>query len=96
MASAGFQITARNAKALFTLKLHRGEGMLLLAMNWKKGTPPLDFVGFAMEYQEPGGDRFYPLKNRIAFRDSGGALNRNRLSKGAARCRISARNDGTR
>ena len=27
--------------APFTLKIHRGEGMVLLAMNWKNGTPPL-------------------------------------------------------
>ena len=35
--------------ALFTLKLYRGDGMTLLAMDWKKGKPPTDFVGFATE-----------------------------------------------
>jgi hypothetical protein len=54
--------------------------MALLAMNWKQGTPPDDFVGFAIEYREPKGDRFYPLKNRLAFPTAGGALNPNQLS----------------
>ena len=50
--NAGFQITGTNPAALFTLKVHRGEGMVLLAMNWKAGTPSKDFVGFAIEYRE--------------------------------------------
>jgi phosphatidylserine/phosphatidylglycerophosphate/cardiolipin synthase-like enzyme len=62
-----FQVSGTNDKALFSLKLHRGEGMLLIAMNWKTGEPPLDFVGFAIEYQEPGGNKFYALKNRLSF-----------------------------
>ena len=65
--SNDFQVIGTHASAPFSLKLHRGDGMLLLAMNWKSGTPPDDFVGFAIEYQEPGGDRFYPLKNRLSF-----------------------------
>jgi hypothetical protein len=48
-----FQISGRNDAALFTLKLHRGDGMALVAMNWKDGKPPQDFVGFAIEYKEP-------------------------------------------
>jgi phosphatidylserine/phosphatidylglycerophosphate/cardiolipin synthase-like enzyme len=78
-----FEVTGGNAAAPFTLKLHRGDGMLLLAMNWKrKGSskkPPKDFVGFAIEYKEPGGDRFFALKNRIAFPDAG-KVNPNRFS----------------
>jgi hypothetical protein len=62
-----YQVIGRNTAALFTLKLHRGDGMTLVAMNWKNGQPPRDFVGFAIEYKEPGGDRFYALKNRLAF-----------------------------
>jgi hypothetical protein len=54
--AAEFQVAGANAKALFTLKVHRGDGMALLAMNWKQGTPPDDFVGFAIEYREPNGD----------------------------------------
>jgi phosphatidylserine/phosphatidylglycerophosphate/cardiolipin synthase-like enzyme len=62
-----FQVKGRNSEALFTLKVHRGEGMALLAMNWKKGKPPEDFVGFGIEYREPGGDRFFAVKNRLSF-----------------------------
>jgi len=75
-----FQVTGQNAAALFTLKLHRGDGMALLAMNWKKGKPPLDFVGFAIEYKEPGGTKFFPLKNRLSFPGVDGAVNPNSLS----------------
>jgi len=62
-----FQVVGQNKLALFTLKLHRGEGKTLIAMSWKKDKPPDDFEGFAIEYQEPGGNRFYPLKNRLRF-----------------------------
>ena len=62
-----YQVKGNNPTALFTLKLHRGDGMCLVAMNWKQGKPPRDFVGFAIEYQEPNGDRFYALKNRLTF-----------------------------
>ena len=75
-----FQVTGSNAAALFTLKLHRGDGMVLLAMNWKEGKPPKDFVGFAIEYREPDGTKFFPLKNRLAFRGVDGSLNPNMLS----------------
>ena len=67
MASTDFQVVAKSASALFTLKLHRGDGMALLAMNWKAAQPPRDFVGFAIEYKEPNGDRYWALKNRINF-----------------------------
>ena len=62
-----YQVTGTNKKAPFTLKIHRGDGMLLLAMNWRNGKPPRDFVGFAIEYKEPKSDRFWPVKNRIGF-----------------------------
>ena len=75
-----FQVSGTNAAALFTLKLHRGDGMALVAMNWKNGTPPNDFVGFAIEYEEPGGQKFYPLKNRLSFPGLGGKVNPNQLS----------------
>lgn len=54
--------------------------MTLVAMNWKVGQPPRDFVGFAIEYKEPGGDRFYALKNRIAFPAVDGGVNARTLS----------------
>lgn len=62
-----YQVTGTNRKAPFTLKIHRGDGMVLLAMNWRKDKPPRDFVGFAIEYKEPKSDRFWPVKNRIGF-----------------------------
>lgn len=68
-------VNGKNIAALFTLKLYRGEGMTLLTMNWKKGKPPLDFVGFAIEYMEPGGDRFFALKNRVSFLGADGKVN---------------------
>ena len=67
-----FQVRGSNAAALFTLKLHRGDGMTLLAMNWKVGQPPQDFVGFAIEYKEPRGNRFFALKNRLTFPTTAG------------------------
>ena len=75
-----FQVTGTNPAALFSLKVHRGDGMALLAMNWRHGKPPMDFVGFAIEYKEPAGDRFFALKNRLAFRAPNGQPNPNTLS----------------
>lgn len=75
-----FQVSGQNAAALFSLKLHRGDGMTLVAMNWKTGKPPQDFVGFAIEYKEPGGDKFFPLKNRLSFPGLDGAVNPNKFS----------------
>ena len=49
MANTDFEVIGTNDAALFTLKIHRGDGMVLLAMNWKKGQPPDNFVGFAIE-----------------------------------------------
>lgn len=78
--SLNFQVSGNNANALFSLKLHRGEGMTLVAMNWKSGKPSNDFVGFAIEYKEPEGKKFFPLKNRLSFSDAGGNVNPNILS----------------
>lgn len=70
-----FQVTGNNKDALFTLKLHRGDGMVLVAMNWRKGKPPKDFVGFAIEYKEPDGDKFFSVNNRLAFPGLKGEVN---------------------
>ena len=78
--SNDFQIVAENPKALFSLKLHRGDGMTLLAMNWKTAKPPRDFVGFALEYKEPDGDRYWVIKNRINFPNADGSVNKARTS----------------
>lgn len=67
MAANDFQVTGNNPDALFSLKIHRGEGMALIAMDWKNGNPSNDFVGFAIEFKYPNGHRFYPLENRITF-----------------------------
>ena len=75
-----FEILGKNPKALFSLKVYRGEGMALLAMNWLNGKPTPDFVGFAIEYQEPGGIQFYPLNNRLSFLNNTGNVNPNILS----------------
>jgi hypothetical protein len=75
-----FQVIGGNANAPFTLKLHRGDGMVLIAMNWKEGKPPQDFVGFAIEYKEPDGDRFFALKNRLSFPTATATVDPNRLS----------------
>lgn len=75
-----FEVSGTNAAALFTLKVHRGDGMALLAMNWKTGQPSKDFVGFAIEYKEPNGDRFYALKNRLSFPGADDSVNPNKLS----------------
>lgn len=61
------EVLGTNAAALFTLKVHRGDGMALLGMNWRNGQPPNDFVGFAIEYRPPGSTTFFPLTNRLTF-----------------------------
>ena len=53
-----YQVLGTSTAAPFTLKAHRGDGMVLLAMNWKQGTPPDDFVGFGIEYKEPAGTQY--------------------------------------
>ena len=77
---AEFQVTGRNASAPFKLRLHRGDGMLLIAMNWHSGRPPDDFVGFGIQYREPSGDRFFDLKNRLGFLDPDGEIDPRKLS----------------
>lgn len=78
--NTNYQVIGKNKKALFRLKAHRGEGMLLLAMNWKKGKPPMDFVGFSIEYKEPEGNRFFALNNRISFLNPNGTVNSEAVS----------------
>jgi hypothetical protein len=78
--SDDFQVTGNNPAALFTLKVYRGDGMSLLAMNWKAGEPPDDFVGFAIEYKEPGGSKFFALTNRLSFPSDVAATGPNKLS----------------
>ena len=65
--STEFQVIGGNSKAPFTLKVHRGDGMALLGMNWREGKPPRNFVGFAIEFREPDSDKFWAIRNRIGF-----------------------------
>ncbi len=37
--SEDFESSGGNAAALFTVKLHHGEGMVLLGMDWEEGQP---------------------------------------------------------
>jgi len=60
-------VTGTSETALFALKVRRGEGMALLTMDWKQGTPPGDFVGFAIEFQAPGTRTFQALHNDLNF-----------------------------
>jgi phosphatidylserine/phosphatidylglycerophosphate/cardiolipin synthase-like enzyme len=62
-----FQVSGKNAAALLTLRAHRGEGMVLLGMNWRDGEPPDDFAGFAIQLREPGGTKFFSVTNRLSF-----------------------------
>lgn len=78
--SGEFEVSGQNQAALFTLKLHRGDGMCLIAMNWKAGRPSTDFVGFAIEYKVPDGKRFSALENRLAFSGDGDEVNPTALS----------------
>jgi hypothetical protein len=78
--SSEFQVSGNNPVAPFTLKIHRGDGMALIAMNWKDGKPPKDFVGFAIEHKEPGNDRFKSVRNRLSFPMPDGSINPTTLS----------------
>ena len=87
MAASDFQVTGKNNKALFTLKVHRGDGMCLVAMDWKAGRPPDNFVGFAIESKPPINEdnpankpTFFPLNNRVAFPAKDGEVNKLTLS----------------
>ncbi|MDZ4368850.1 MAG: phospholipase D-like domain-containing protein [Afipia sp.] len=65
--ATGFRVIGGNAAAPFSLTIHRGDGMILLGMDWKAGKPPANFVGFAIQYREPGSQFFKTVRNRIGF-----------------------------
>ncbi|MBV6419597.1 MAG: hypothetical protein DAHOPDDO_00820 [Ignavibacteriaceae bacterium] len=56
---------AKETKDGFTVKIWRGERMCLLGFNVDHPEP--DFVGFAVEYKEPGANEWKTLSNRISF-----------------------------
>jgi hypothetical protein len=76
--STSFEVMGQSTKAPFSLRIHRSEGMALLAMNWKRGRPPRSFVGFAIEYAAPGSNKFLPLHNRLAFPLADGSVDKSR------------------
>ena len=67
-------VMGQNDAAPFSLKLYRGDGMALVATNWKGTKPPDDFVGFAIEYKVPGGSMFKPVYNLLSFADAKGKV----------------------
>lgn len=62
-----FEVIGRSSDAPFSLKVRRGEGMALISMNWRRGRPPRNFVGFAIECRPPGEKDYHPLRNRLSF-----------------------------
>ena len=74
-AAPDFIVSGNNPAAPFALKVYRGEGMALVAMNWTNGKPPDNFVGFGIESREPGGAQFFPVSNRISFQNNDGSVN---------------------
>jgi len=72
--AVAFEVEGENGDALFTLRVRRGEGMAMMTMDWKQREPPENFVGFAIEFQPPGEDRFLALSNRISFTEADGGV----------------------
>jgi phosphatidylserine/phosphatidylglycerophosphate/cardiolipin synthase-like enzyme len=65
--STDCRVEGDSATAPFTLTLYRGEGMVLAAMNWRAATPPVDFVGFAIEYRKPKATTFTAVRSMKNF-----------------------------
>jgi hypothetical protein len=58
--AAPFIVNGSNAAALFTLKVYRGESMVLLAMNWKTATPPMISSASASNTKSPAATNSLP------------------------------------
>ena len=67
MSDDGYRIEGTNAAADFTLTAHRGDGMVMLAMNWRVGEPPDNFVGWQIHCVPPGWQNGYFLFNQLRF-----------------------------
>jgi len=65
MAQTDFESTAE--KGGTTLKLYRGEGVGLAALNMPKSNASDDFVGFALEFRPPKVKDWKVLGNRLNF-----------------------------
>lgn len=72
--SGEYEVTGENDEALFTLKVRRGEGMVLLAMDWKGERPTDEFVGFAIECKSPDSKELFALENRLSFAAADGSV----------------------
>ena len=59
------EVTVSNEVAAFRVRLWRGESMCLLAFDVED--PEDDFVGFGVQYREPGQTAFKNLRNRLSF-----------------------------
>ena len=78
--TAEFEVLGDSATAPFTLKVRRGEGMVLLSMDWKGGRPPADFVGFSIECRPPDSNDFFALTNRLSFVAADGSIKNGKTS----------------
>jgi phosphatidylserine/phosphatidylglycerophosphate/cardiolipin synthase-like enzyme len=58
-------LTDAQSVAGFSVKLWRGERMVLIGMDVEEPEP--DLVGFSIEVQSPGSPQFFPLRNRLNF-----------------------------
>jgi len=67
MTKDGYRIEGTNAAADFTLTAHRGDGMVMLAMNWRHGEPLANFVGWQIHCLPPGAHAGYYLFNSLRF-----------------------------
>jgi phosphatidylserine/phosphatidylglycerophosphate/cardiolipin synthase-like enzyme len=59
------EFNVRDSKDGFSMKLWRGERMCLIGFDVAEPEP--DLVGFAIEVKSPTSDRFWALRNRLAF-----------------------------
>ncbi len=57
----------KEAKDGITIKLHRGEHMCLVGFNLEGEKATNEFVGFSLEFQEPGSDQWKRVWNRLQF-----------------------------
>lgn len=64
MTSAHMTRETRNGT---TIKLHRGERKCLVGLDLDPANATNDFVGFALEFREPGGTQWKRVGNRLRF-----------------------------
>jgi hypothetical protein len=57
----------RETRGGTTIKLHRGERKCLIGLDLDRANATDDFVGFALEFREPGEERWKRVWNRLRF-----------------------------